>query len=153
MFRNVVAALNEALDITMHLKPLTEHFKVLELISENTSNLISWSDPGGKWFHGRETTVPPDDAHGLPGVLPLPVFQLCCPDHRLDDCKLWSFNILQLNSPRQLQEVCNLLIGMARSYLDPVSIFQIEVNYKLCLSWKTIQEISLYSGWGGSWES
>ena len=41
MFRNVVAALNEALDITMHLKPLTEHFKVLELISENTSNLIS----------------------------------------------------------------------------------------------------------------
>ena len=116
-------------------------------------NLISWSDPGGKWLHGREAVVPPDDAHGLPGVLPLPVFQLCCPDHRLDDCKLWSFNILQLNSPRQLQEVCNLLIGMARSYLDPVSIFQIEVNYKLCLSWKTIQEISLYSGWGGSWES
>ena len=32
MFRNVVAALNEALDITMHLKPLTEHFKVLILI-------------------------------------------------------------------------------------------------------------------------
>ena len=28
MFRNVVAALNEALDITMHLKPLTEHFEV-----------------------------------------------------------------------------------------------------------------------------
>ena len=37
MFRNVVAALNEALDITMHLKPLTEHFKVLKLISGNTS--------------------------------------------------------------------------------------------------------------------
>ena len=29
MFRNVVAALNEALDITMHLKPLTEHFQVM----------------------------------------------------------------------------------------------------------------------------
>ena len=28
MFRNVVAALNESLDITMHLKPLTEHFEV-----------------------------------------------------------------------------------------------------------------------------
>ena len=28
MFRNVVAALNEALDITMHLKPLTSHFEV-----------------------------------------------------------------------------------------------------------------------------
>ena len=30
MFRNVVAALNEALDITMHLKPLTEHFEVVD---------------------------------------------------------------------------------------------------------------------------
>ena len=30
MFRNVVAALNEALDITMHLKPLTAHFQVTE---------------------------------------------------------------------------------------------------------------------------
>ena len=28
MFRNVVAALNEALDITMHLKPLSSHFQV-----------------------------------------------------------------------------------------------------------------------------
>ena len=28
MFRNVVASLNESLDITMHLKPLTEHFEV-----------------------------------------------------------------------------------------------------------------------------
>jgi dynein heavy chain len=30
MFRNVVAALNEALDITMHLKPLIAHFEVRE---------------------------------------------------------------------------------------------------------------------------
>ena len=29
MFRNVVCALNEALDITMHLKPLTEIFEVM----------------------------------------------------------------------------------------------------------------------------
>ena len=33
MFRNVVAALNEALDITMHLKPLTEHFEVGDFFS------------------------------------------------------------------------------------------------------------------------
>ena len=32
MFRNVVAALNEALDITMHLKPLTQHFEVRKQI-------------------------------------------------------------------------------------------------------------------------
>ena len=28
MFRNVVDTLNESLDITMHLKPLTGHFEV-----------------------------------------------------------------------------------------------------------------------------
>ena len=33
MFRNVVCALNEALDITMHLKPLTEIFEVIFDIS------------------------------------------------------------------------------------------------------------------------
>ena len=30
MFRNVVASMNEALDISLHLKPLRSHFKVLE---------------------------------------------------------------------------------------------------------------------------
>ena len=28
MFRNVVASMNEALDISLHLKPLRNHFKV-----------------------------------------------------------------------------------------------------------------------------
>ena len=28
MFRNVVAALNESLDITMHLRPLAGHYEV-----------------------------------------------------------------------------------------------------------------------------
>jgi hypothetical protein len=46
MFRNVVAALNEALDITMHLKPLTQHFEVSkhirkELICLKPSNIDS----------------------------------------------------------------------------------------------------------------
>ena len=31
MFRNVLNALNEALDITLHLHPLIEHFKVVML--------------------------------------------------------------------------------------------------------------------------
>ena len=30
MFRNVLAALNEALDITLHLHPLREHFQTLD---------------------------------------------------------------------------------------------------------------------------
>ena len=32
MFRNVVAAMNEALDISLHLKPLRSHFKVILFI-------------------------------------------------------------------------------------------------------------------------
>ena len=35
MFRNVVASMNEALDISLHLKPLRGHFKV-QLIIWNT---------------------------------------------------------------------------------------------------------------------
>ena len=39
MFRNVVAALNEAQDITLYLKPLKQHFKVSnfneQLLAEN----------------------------------------------------------------------------------------------------------------------
>ena len=31
MFRNVVAALNESLDITMHLRPLAGHYEVQEI--------------------------------------------------------------------------------------------------------------------------
>ena len=34
MFRNVVAALNEAQDITLFLKPMTGHFQVHKIIVE-----------------------------------------------------------------------------------------------------------------------
>ena len=44
MFRNVVAALNEAQDITLYLKPLKQHFKVsnfnYHLPAENFQNLM-----------------------------------------------------------------------------------------------------------------
>ena len=35
MFRNVVAALNESLDITMHLRPLAGHYEVEQLQGSN----------------------------------------------------------------------------------------------------------------------
>ena len=42
MFRNVLNALNEALDITLHLHPLIEHFKVVTLdITEVCYNNLS----------------------------------------------------------------------------------------------------------------
>ena len=43
MFRNVLNALNEALDITLHLHPLIEHFKVVRLdMTEDCYN---------RWFY------------------------------------------------------------------------------------------------------
>ena len=46
MFRNVVAALNEAQDITLYLKPLKQHFKVSnfneQLLAENFQNFIMY---------------------------------------------------------------------------------------------------------------
>ena len=50
MFRNVVAALNEALDITMHLKPLTEHFEVNPLMLEYNNTSLNL-DAGGDRLH------------------------------------------------------------------------------------------------------
>ena len=45
MFRNVVAALNEAQDITLYLKPLKQHFKVsnfnYHLPAEKFQNFIN----------------------------------------------------------------------------------------------------------------
>ena len=34
MFRNVVASMNEALDISMHLKPLASHFQVVTDVND-----------------------------------------------------------------------------------------------------------------------
>ena len=92
MFRNVVAALNEALDITMHLKPLTEHFEVCinkSCLRERKSvrlclNCII-SDSGRNRLHRCATVVSSDDAHDLSGVFSQQVLQLCGQDHCADD--------------------------------------------------------------------
>ena len=46
MYRNVVAAMKEAQDITTHLKPLTSHFEVRNgiffLINQNPPSLRTW---------------------------------------------------------------------------------------------------------------
>ena len=41
MFRNVVASMNEALDISMHLKPLASHFQVIILVLIKTITMES----------------------------------------------------------------------------------------------------------------
>ena len=42
MFRNVVASMNEALDISMHLKPLASHFQVFGFFAILTRGLWLW---------------------------------------------------------------------------------------------------------------
>ena len=94
MYRNVVAAMKEAQDITTHLKPLTSHFQNLE-VQEFTD------------------------------IRPLfpPLMHLLCLVYSHSAYYNTAARIIIL-----LQETCNLLIAMASKFLDPGSIFQIEVS-------------------------
>ena len=97
MFRNVVASLNEALDITLHLKPLTDHFETLEATD----------------FTDIRPIFPPL-MHTI--------------------CLVYSHSAYYNSAARiivLLTETCNLLIDMARTFLQPESIFQIEVEEAL----------------------
>merc|ERR1712004_593704 len=97
MYRNVVAALNEALDITLFLLPLTKLFKSL-------------------------------DTSEFPEIVP----QLRPLMHTV--CLVYSHSTFY-NSPARIivlmTETCNLLIGMGRKFLDPTSLFQVEVEEAL----------------------
>ena len=97
MFRNVVAALNESLDICLHLKPLRDHFE---------------------WLEKTEFT----------DIRPL------FPPMMHTICLVYSHSTYYNSAARiivLMTETCNLLIDMARTYLDPSSIFQIEVEEAL----------------------
>ena len=68
----------------------------------------------------------------MPGVCQQQVLQLHSQDH-CPHAGLWAesaFPFLIFT----LQETCNLLIDMARKFLDPSSIFQIEVGMHVLLS-------------------
>ena len=112
MYRNVVAAMKEAQDITTHLKPLTSHFQNLEM---------------------QEFT----------DIRPLfpPLMHLLCLVYSHSAYYNTAARIIILlqvkhhQSPAliliiisSVQETCNLLIAMASKFLDPGSIFQIEVS-------------------------
>ena len=97
MFRNVVAALNESLDICLHLKPLRDHFETLEATE----------------FTDIRPLFPPM-MHTV--------------------CLVYSHSTYYNSAARiivLMTETCNLLIDMARTYLEPSAIFQIEVEEAL----------------------
>ena len=97
MFRNVVAALNESLDICLHLKPLRDHFEAMSDVE----------------FTDIRPLFPPL-MHTV--------------------CLVYSHSTYYSSAARiivLMTETCNLLIDMARTYLDPSTIFQIEVEEAL----------------------
>ena len=109
MYRNVSVALNEALDITAHLKPLVPHFKAIEKAE----------------FQDLDIMFPPL-LHSV--------------------CLVYS-NSEHYNSPARIiilmQEVCNLLISLAKKHIDPSTVFQIEVEEaldKVNVSMSTLKE-------------
>ena len=130
MFRNVVAALNEARDITLYLKPLATHFEVdkkkkanmilllLSKISEISSILFAIVQATNFllfFFQAIEILDFPDVT---PTLRPL----MHCV------CLVYS-NSQYYNSPARIivlmQETCNMLIDSARKYIDPASLFQV----------------------------
>ena len=114
MFRNVCASMYEALDITMHLRPLVPHIKVSVTSNIHEKELHSLTIP----FKALEAA---EFAELRPLFSPLM--------HTV--CLIYS-NSKHYNSPSRLivlmKEVCNLLIGMARKHMDPATLFQIEVQ-------------------------
>ncbi|XP_063312141.1 dynein axonemal heavy chain 9 [Pelobates fuscus] len=97
LFRDVVAALSEAQDINLHLKPLQRHFEEIENVEFNE-------------------------------VKPLIVPLL----HVM--CLLWARS-KYYNTPARIivlmQEVCNLFIQQARSYLNPEDLLKGEIEESL----------------------
>ena len=82
---------------------------------------------------------------GLPRLLDQRVLQLAGPYHHSHDGLDWCFNnevillTILLDILDLWQEVCNLLIDQARKFLDPETIFQIEVQssrhfFRYCFS-------------------
>ncbi|KAG8446024.1 hypothetical protein GDO86_013774 [Hymenochirus boettgeri] len=97
LFRDVVAALDEAQDINCHLKPLQRHFEDLENVEFNEAK---------------------------PAI--------SCLLHVI--CLVWSRS-KYYNTPARIivlmQEVCNLFIQQARSYLNPEDLLKGEVEESL----------------------
>ena len=131
MFRNVVAALNEARDITLYLKPLATHFEVrkkdhynfvavknigysVDIICNSTTNFLLF------FFQAIEVLDFPDVT---PSLRPL----MHCV------CLVYS-NSQYYNSPARIivlmQETCNMLIDSARKFIDPASLFQVFLRYE-----------------------
>jgi len=97
MFRNVLSALNEALDITLHLHPLIGHFQGIE--------------------NADYTELRP---------LLAPLMHTVCLVYANSGYYNTTAKVIVL-----MQETCNLLIDVSRKFLDPSSIFQIEVEEAL----------------------
>ena len=129
MFDKIILALNEALDITLHLQPLKEQFTVIiRFYNLGIVSKIHCQGAGKDGLSRHKTALPTLDAHHLPGVRQQQVLQLHGQDHCPHAGGRTSHFLLEVYNIHPFQETCNLLIDMTRKFLDPLSIFQIEVK-------------------------
>ena len=69
MFKSVVAALNESLDITLHLQPLISHFKVNEMSTSLIFSILKHPGIRGNRIYRHTSVIPPLVAHHMLGLL------------------------------------------------------------------------------------
>ncbi|GFN78401.1 dynein heavy chain 9, axonemal, partial [Plakobranchus ocellatus] len=110
IFRDVVAALTEAQDINMHLKPLRHQLEDLEQAE---------FDESGKLMAPMMHTV----------------------------CLIWSHSEYY-NTPARiivlLQEICNMIIEMARNFLAPDELFKGEVEEVIGKVQKSVEVLNIF---------
>ena len=141
MFRNVVAALNEAQDITLFLKPMTNHFQVsliTHYLIKWRATLISWNSNFPNRVYLLQQSLETSD---FPDIIP----QLRPLMHCI--CLVYSRSTFY-NSPARIivimQETCNMLIDAGRKYIDPASLFQVnQVKSRIDNYWTS--KIDAYS--------
>ncbi|KAJ7340470.1 hypothetical protein OS493_003218 [Desmophyllum pertusum] len=110
IFKDVVAALEEARDITMHLKPLRRLLDDMEQFDFSELDKI------------------------IPAII-----------HTVG--LVWANSKYYCRAPRMivlLQELCNMLIEMARTYLDPAEIFKSEAEEAYEKTRKAVQICSFF---------
>ena len=128
MFKSVVAALNESLDITLHLQPLISHFKVSHIM------ILPFQFGLPFKFQTLEATEFTDIRVLFPPLLHTICLVYSTSKYYNSSARIIVLLMVSTRRPKILvkyfcfQETCNLLIDMARGYLDPSSIFQIEVS-------------------------
>ena len=141
--------------ITKEMKSMRSHNKHSISYLVYTSSSISIEGSRVCWICWAAVSVFSSNAHSVLDLLQQQVLQLPFQDHcahagpHTPYSFEWKFYFVDERNAlpssheqsyfQMFQEVCNLLIGMARKHIDPTTIFQIEVNF---LQWCSFDFVS-----------